>query len=85
LQNKRLVVTFYKQLLMQANEKIKSAFVRVSSALAQRPVFGIGTGISKASIKDGLTSIRPQTAKAAKRRKPILKWFENCTGRATIF
>jgi uncharacterized OsmC-like protein len=40
---------------MNANEKIKSAFIRVSGALKQRPAFGIGTGISKASIKDGLT------------------------------
>src|SRR6266700_3805502 len=40
---------------MQANEKIKSAFARVSGALTQRPAFGLGTGISKASIKDGLT------------------------------
>src|SRR5450432_2357835 len=40
---------------MHANEKIKSSFARVSSALAQRPAFGHGTGISKATIKDGLT------------------------------
>jgi uncharacterized OsmC-like protein len=36
-------------------EKIKSAFSRVSKTLAQRPVFGLGTGISKATIKNGLT------------------------------
>jgi len=40
---------------MQANEKIKSGFVRVSSAFAQRPALGRGTATSKASIKDGLT------------------------------
>jgi uncharacterized OsmC-like protein len=40
---------------MDSNQKIKSSFVRVSNALAQRPAFGIGTGTSKASIKDGLT------------------------------
>jgi hypothetical protein len=40
---------------MSASEKIKSAFIRVSGALAQRPAFGLGTGISKTSIKDGLT------------------------------
>lgn len=40
---------------MQPNEKIKAAFTRVSDALTQRPAFGLGTGISKASIKDGLT------------------------------
>jgi uncharacterized OsmC-like protein len=40
---------------MQDPEKIKNAFVRVSKALAQRPAFGFGTGISKASIKNGLT------------------------------
>jgi uncharacterized OsmC-like protein len=40
---------------MSASEKIKSAFTRVSSALTQRPAFGLGTGISKTSIKDGLT------------------------------
>jgi uncharacterized OsmC-like protein len=36
-------------------EKIKSAFSRVSKTLAQRPGFGLGTGISKATIKNGLT------------------------------
>ncbi len=40
---------------MDTNHKIKSAFERVSGALAKRPAFGLGTGISKASIKDGLT------------------------------
>ena len=40
---------------MSASEKIKSAFIRVSGALSQRPAFGLGTGISKTSIKDGLT------------------------------
>jgi hypothetical protein len=40
---------------MHANEKIRSSFARVSSALAQRPAFGHGTGISKATITDGLT------------------------------
>ena len=40
---------------MEANEKIRSGFVRVAGALAKRPVFGLGTGISKATIKNGLT------------------------------
>ena len=40
---------------MQSHEKIKSAFLRVAGALTQKPAFGIGTGISKATIKDGLT------------------------------
>lgn len=40
---------------MVANDKIKPAFDRVSGALTQRPSLGIGTGISKASIKNGLT------------------------------
>jgi len=36
-------------------EKIKSAFSRISGTLAKRPAFGLGTGISKATIKNGLT------------------------------
>lgn len=40
---------------MLANEKIRSGFRRVATALKQRPAFGHGTGISKATIKDGLT------------------------------
>jgi|SRR5579863_1460645 len=40
---------------MEANEKIKTAFVRVSETLTKRPAFGLGTGISKATIKNGLT------------------------------
>jgi uncharacterized OsmC-like protein len=40
---------------MHANEKIRSSFARVSGALSQRPAFGLGTGISKATIKNGLT------------------------------
>lgn len=40
---------------MDTNEKIRSAFTRVSDALARRPLFGLGTGISKATIKNGLT------------------------------
>src|SRR5450631_1978450 len=40
---------------MDKNEKIKSAFIRVSSAFAKRPTAGLGTGISKATIKQGLT------------------------------
>jgi uncharacterized OsmC-like protein len=39
----------------QEQEKIKSAFSRVSGTLAQRPAFGLGTGTSKATIKNGLT------------------------------
>jgi uncharacterized OsmC-like protein len=40
---------------MSADDKIRSGFLRVATALAQRPVFGHGTGISKASVTDGLT------------------------------
>ena len=40
---------------MDANEKIKSAFARVSETLTKRPSFGLGTGISRATIKNGLT------------------------------
>jgi len=40
---------------MDKNEKIKSSFIRVSEALGKRPAFGLGTGISKATIKNGLT------------------------------
>jgi uncharacterized OsmC-like protein len=40
---------------MNTDQKIKSAFARVSDALTQRPAFGLGTGISRATIKDGLT------------------------------
>src|SRR5581483_1544722 len=36
-------------------ENIRSAFSRVSKTLAARPGFGLGTGISKATIKNGLT------------------------------
>jgi len=42
-------------LTMQTNEKIKSAYTRVSKTLAQRPAFGLGTGVSKVTVKDGLT------------------------------
>ncbi|HWD90033.1 MAG TPA: OsmC family protein [Mucilaginibacter sp.] len=41
--------------MQQEQEKIKSAFSRVSGTFAQRPSFGLGTGISKATIKNGLT------------------------------
>jgi len=40
---------------MHEQEKIKSGFSRVSKTLAQRPAFGLGTGVSKATIKNGLT------------------------------
>lgn len=40
---------------MEANEKIKTAFARVSETLSKRPAFGLGTGVSKATIKNGLT------------------------------
>lgn len=36
-------------------EKIGSAFRRVAGALAKRPAFGQGTGVSRARIRDGLT------------------------------
>jgi uncharacterized OsmC-like protein len=40
---------------MAGNEKIRSGFHRVARALAQRPAFGLGTGCSKATVKEGLT------------------------------
>jgi uncharacterized OsmC-like protein len=40
---------------MSKDEKIRSGFRRVAAAFTQRPAFGHGTGISKASIRDGLT------------------------------
>ncbi len=40
---------------MDVNEKIKTAFARVSETLSKRPAFGLGTGISKATITKGLT------------------------------
>jgi uncharacterized OsmC-like protein len=40
---------------MPASEKIKSAFERVAQTLTQRPSFGLGTGISRATIINGLT------------------------------
>jgi uncharacterized OsmC-like protein len=40
---------------MPGNEKVRSGFLRVASALTQRPAFGHGTACSKASITDGLT------------------------------
>jgi uncharacterized OsmC-like protein len=51
----KLSVTSSKQFAMHANEKIKSAFIRVAAALTLKPAFGFGTGVSKATIKDGLT------------------------------
>jgi uncharacterized OsmC-like protein len=40
---------------MSENEKIKSAIERVTRTLEARPGFGLGTGISKATIRNGLT------------------------------
>src|SRR5664279_311080 len=40
---------------MEEHKKIKTAFTRVSETLAKRPAFGLGTGVSKATIKNGLT------------------------------
>lgn len=40
---------------MVASDKIKPAFIRVSGALAKRPSLGLGTGISKVTIQNGLT------------------------------
>jgi uncharacterized OsmC-like protein len=40
---------------MEQHKKIKTAFTRVSETLAKRPAFGLGTGVSKATIKNGLT------------------------------
>lgn len=40
---------------MSEQHKIKAAFQRVASALSKRPAFGLGTGISKARLKNGLT------------------------------
>jgi uncharacterized OsmC-like protein len=41
--------------MMRDDEKLKLAFTRISRTLSQRPAFGLGTGISKASVKNGLT------------------------------
>ena len=40
---------------MPGNEKIQTGFRRVANALTQRPAVGLGTGCSKATVKDGLT------------------------------
>lgn len=40
---------------MAENEKIRSAIERVTTALSQRPSFGLGTGISKTTVTNGLT------------------------------
>jgi uncharacterized OsmC-like protein len=40
---------------MTDNEKIRSSFDRVKKALQQKPAFGFGTGVSKATITNGLT------------------------------
>jgi uncharacterized OsmC-like protein len=44
-----------KQVIMHEPDKIRAAIQRVSSTLKQRPAFGLGTAVSKASITDGLT------------------------------
>jgi len=36
-------------------DNIGAAFARVSKAMTQRPALGLGTGISKATMKNGLT------------------------------
>jgi uncharacterized OsmC-like protein len=45
----------FKLRIMDANKKISTAFARVSDTLSKRPAFGLGTGVSKATIKNGLT------------------------------
>jgi uncharacterized OsmC-like protein len=40
---------------MLENERIQSAIERVSKTLLQRPAFGLGTGVSKVSVTNGLT------------------------------
>ena len=40
---------------MPGNEKIKSSFEKVARTLAHRPALGLGTGISKTRITNGLT------------------------------
>ena len=40
---------------MPDNEKIRSAIERVTRTLIQKPSFGLGTGISRATITNGLT------------------------------
>ena len=40
---------------MSENEKIKYAIERVKKTLAQRPSFGLGTGISRTRVINGLT------------------------------
>ena len=40
---------------MSESEKIKTSIERVKKTLAQRPSFGLGTGISKTTVTKGLT------------------------------
>ncbi len=40
---------------MSEPSTIKSSIERVTRALLQKPAFGLGTGISKATITNGLT------------------------------
>lgn len=40
---------------MLENARIQSAIERITKTLQQRPAFGLGTGVSKASITKGLT------------------------------
>jgi len=40
---------------MTENDKISSAIHRVRNTLRQKPSFGLGTGISRATVTDGLT------------------------------
>jgi uncharacterized OsmC-like protein len=40
---------------MSESETIRSAIERVTKTLTQRPSFGLGTGVSKATITNGLT------------------------------
>jgi uncharacterized OsmC-like protein len=40
---------------MASRERIKTAMERVTKTLQAKPAFGLGTGISKATIKQGLT------------------------------
>lgn len=40
---------------MSGNEKIKAAIERVTRTMVSKPSFGLGTGVSLSTIKDGMT------------------------------
>jgi len=45
----------YNHLNMESAQRIKSAIERITKTLLQKPSFGLGTGISRATVVDGLT------------------------------